>query len=84
MNRLAKLSGLARWPDAAGVGPQARSQFIGQRVADKSPRRSLGPQRGIPYVLPVVSVLVSHPRPQPFTGVRGRLPGLVTDAGGQW
>jgi hypothetical protein len=34
MNRLAKLSGLARWPGAAGVGPQARSQLIGQRVAE--------------------------------------------------
>jgi len=55
------------------------------RVADKSPRRSRGAAaNGHPALAsPVVSVLV-YPCPGPFTGVRGRLSGLVTDAGGRW
>ena len=33
---------------------------------------------------PLAQFVAHSPRPGPFTGVRGRLSGLVTDAGGQW
>ena len=47
-------------------------------------RSRCGGRRWPPAPEPGLSFGLIHPRPQPFTGVRGRLSGLVTDAGGRW
>ena len=44
----------------------------------------MGTGTGRRGVTPRLSFRLIRPRPQPFTGVRGRLPGLVTNAGGRW
>jgi hypothetical protein len=74
-------------PQSAGRSLSATTKGLGLGLPTRSPsmltvrRPETGhfarASRGLSFGL-------IHPRPGPFTGVRGRLPELVTDAGGRW